>query len=67
LIVQAIEDAIKAPIHKPVIESSIPSHLEKPTPAPTAIVQTGHTACTLLKTNKVKGEKILKFISSLIY
>ncbi|MFH0702434.1 MAG: hypothetical protein V2B14_02700, partial [bacterium] len=41
---QIMVDTINPPIHNPVITSSIPSHLDSPTPQLTAIVQTGQTA-----------------------
>jgi len=38
---------INPPSQIPVIKSSTPSHLDKPTPAPTATTQTGQTASAL--------------------
>ena len=51
-------EVAKAPIHKPVIASSIPSQREMPSPAPTAKVQMGQTACVGTG-NKIDKEKML--------
>ena len=44
LIVHIVKETVSPPIQRPVMVSSMPSHRENPTPAPTAIVQTGQTA-----------------------
>ena len=76
-IVQMIIETIKAPIHSPMIESSIPIKRDNPTPEATAIVQTGQTAKASFIKKKLapKMEKIktiilfmfLNFINKSIY
>ena len=75
--VQIIIETVKAPIHSPMIESSIPIKRESPTPEATAIVQTGQTAKASFVKKKLtpKREKMkiiilfmfLNFINKSIY
>ena len=48
----------KAPIHMEEIISSTPSHLENPSPAPTATTQTGQTALAIFANVVPKNKKI---------
>ncbi|NCQ16423.1 hypothetical protein GW814_02090 [Candidatus Falkowbacteria bacterium] len=61
LMVSSDTETARAPIHSPVMVSSIPSQREKPTPALTAAVQTtqiGATALVAVKGKNSKKEKI---------
>jgi hypothetical protein len=42
--VHIIMETVRPPIHSPLMTSSTPSQRDKPTPAPTAMVQTGQMA-----------------------
>ena len=45
--VHRLIDSKKPPSHKPVTESSMPNHRDRPMPAPTATVQIGQIACAV--------------------
>ncbi len=63
--VQIMLETIRPPIHNPEIESSTPSHLQRPMPVVTAIVQTGQTAKALpaeRMPDKIKTKNIFFFI-----
>ena len=53
LIVQIIMETISPPTQRPVMESSMPSQRDKPTPAPTATVHTGQTAMAFSVKTKI--------------
>ena len=58
-------DKVNAPIQRPATVSSIPIHLEKPTPDATAMVQIGQTAkATLLLKIETKARPNAEVFSS---
>jgi hypothetical protein len=63
-----LKEYSKAPIHIEEITSSTPSHLDKPSPAPTAKTQSGHTAEAEPAKNipENKNEKYIKNLLRII-